>query len=321
MLLNLPRLLDATRKISDPIVYVEAQGVTDATIRGPESGRFSIPGYPLKDFPQVMEQGAKVLKLSAADFTTLIERTVLAASTDDTRPTLTGVYVQITKQGVTASATDSYRLHRQVIERMGGKEWTGIVPGHMLKQALKAAKGADTVTFFGPIKDWPTRMSLMIEKAGKPSIRLHARCIDGQFPRVDQLIPDTFESSLIVPAEWLKKTAKSAEVALGGKRSTAPLRLIANAKRVTVQTHNPDNFKRIGYSESLRFTEEDDNGAFLRGGKRAVRMGLNPGFLADLMVGVEGLAILEYVTPLRPMMVHEDGYTGLIMPIRLSRLT
>src|SRR5437868_13950551 len=80
-----------------------------------KSARFdaTIRGIDPADFPPVPAgvDGRKV-KVDQTGLREAIEQTVIAASTDEGRPVLTGVYVQLNGGKATLAATDGHRLRR-----------------------------------------------------------------------------------------------------------------------------------------------------------------------------------------------------------------
>src|SRR5438128_1390808 len=78
-----------------------------------KSNRFdaNIRGIDPADFPPVPAgvEGRKV-KVDQTELKDAIEQTVIAASTDEGRPVLTGVYVQLNSGKATFAATDGHRL-------------------------------------------------------------------------------------------------------------------------------------------------------------------------------------------------------------------
>src|SRR5206468_11512009 len=78
-----------------------------------KSNRFDakIRGIDTADFPPVPAgvEGRKV-KVDQAELKDAIEQTVIAASSDESRPVLTGVYVNLNGGKATFAATDGHRL-------------------------------------------------------------------------------------------------------------------------------------------------------------------------------------------------------------------
>src|SRR3989440_4036651 len=119
-----------------------------------KSNRFdaNIRGIDPADFPPVPAgvDGRKV-KVDQADLKDAIEQTVIAASSDEGRPVLTGVYVQLNGGKATLAATDGHRLavRNLTVGAGGGEAETVIIPARALSELgriLKASNEAIELT-------------------------------------------------------------------------------------------------------------------------------------------------------------------------------
>src|SRR5665213_1151394 len=78
----------------------------------------TINGIPAEDFPIMPAiKGGSLWKVAARDFKKTLQQVVFAASNDDARPVLTGVYFHTSGGNVVAAATDSYRLAERKISK------------------------------------------------------------------------------------------------------------------------------------------------------------------------------------------------------------
>ena len=108
---------------------------------------------------------------------------------------LTGILVRFEADRLVMAATDSYRLSvKETPIPTGGPELEAIIPARALAELsrIASAAGADEILLgvhenhvvFGVDGTWLT-----------------TRRIDGQFPNVKQLLPETFEVELDLPRE------------------------------------------------------------------------------------------------------------------------
>ena len=76
------------------------------------SGRsqFMLRPYRLGDFPQLPSSSGEMVSLSTAGLAEALRQVVRAASSEDTRPVLTGVLMAAEAEALRLVATDSYRL-------------------------------------------------------------------------------------------------------------------------------------------------------------------------------------------------------------------
>ena len=76
------------------------------------SGRsqFTLRPYRPGDFPHLPAPSGEMVSLSTAGLAEALRQVVRAASSEDTRPVLTGVLMAAEAEGLRLVATDSYRL-------------------------------------------------------------------------------------------------------------------------------------------------------------------------------------------------------------------
>jgi DNA polymerase III subunit beta len=76
----------------------------------------NLNGVPADDFPVIPEvEGGKSVNLPAGLFKEWLNQVDFAASTEESRPVLTGVYLSSDGNKLTLAATDSYRLSEMVV--------------------------------------------------------------------------------------------------------------------------------------------------------------------------------------------------------------
>lgn len=169
------------------------------------SGSYSshIQGSPADDFPALPSISSKdVLTVPVKDLQSALNRTILAASHDETRPVLGGVLFHTLTSKLAIAATDGYRLAEAVLETDATIE-KSIVPTSTLQDVQKILQDTteDTVTLqfedgqFGVICEDTVLVS---------------RLVDGQYPEYTQLIPEKSDITAVVGKEELLTAAKLA---------------------------------------------------------------------------------------------------------------
>lgn len=210
---------------------------------------------------------------------------------------LTGILVRFEGARLVMAATDSYRLSVKETElSAAGPELEAIIPARALQELSRVAAGAETVqlgvnenhVIFGMGSTWLT-----------------TRRIDGQFPNVQQLLPETFELELELPRAELLDVVRRAGVMA---QRNAPLRLRFAEGELTVTAQSQD----VGETrESLPVAHTGE----------PLEIGFNADFLRE---GIESISAdtvqLKLINPLRPGLISAagDAFWYLIMPIRLA---
>ncbi|HUB99411.1 MAG TPA: DNA polymerase III subunit beta [Solirubrobacterales bacterium] len=295
-------LAEVARSLGDASVEIEArEAERDVEIRSGSSS-FHLRVLPAEDFPKLpAAEGESTLKIPAAALESSIELVARAASRDDMRPVLTGVFVVAGGTEMTMVATDSYRLavKRTELEADLGGEIEANIPARALRELgrILSSEGAEEAV----ISLLPNQA---IFEAG--SITLNTRLIDGQFPNFRQLLPESYEHDVRLPrSEFLDVTRRVSQLA----QRNAPLRLSFAAGELTVAAETPD----VGdATETMPAAFEGED----------LEIGFNPEFLKEGIESVEGEEILlRLISPLRPGLlqpVENEDFRYLVMPIRLN---
>lgn len=144
----------------------------------------SINGIMADDFPVMPAiSGGSVWKLSAKEFKKSLAQVVLAASSDDTRPVLTGVYFYSRSGEITAVATDSYRLAESKLSKHK-QPINFLVPASAVSDVLRIASDTDKEV---TITHDEQQVSFKVD-----DVTLVARLIEGNYPDYRKLIPTKF---------------------------------------------------------------------------------------------------------------------------------
>ena len=295
-------LAEVARSLADSKVEIESREAEhDVEIRSGSSS-FHLRVLPAEDFPKLPDAGEEQgLKIPAPALEASIDLVARAASRDDMRPVLTGVFVSAAGKEMTMVATDSYRLavKRTELENELGGEIEANIPARALRELgrILAAEGV------GEAGIW-LQTNQAIFRAG--SITLTTRLIEGQFPNFRQLLPESYEHDVRLPRpDFLEVARRVSQLA----QRNAPLRLSFTEGELTVAAETPD----VGDAKETMpasFSGEP------------LEIGFNPEFLKEGIESVEGdEVLLRLISPLRPGLlqpVEGEDFRYLVMPIRLN---
>lgn len=292
---TLDRKQEVTLSLDEATLTVE-QGRMRTTIQVMNVGDY--PVLPEVEMPAHVHLGPDQVRSIMAVAT--------AASSDETRPVLTGVELVIDSAdggGIRAAATDSYRLidwqgTPDKVEGLAGRVAL-IVPAEALR-LVAGAKGDGGGLVIGLDPNNQEKVTL---RAGTTTVV--RSLINGQFPNPDALIPDTFSGTLHLDDE----SAEDLLRLLGsvGPSSNTPARIAvqlhAETARVTVVDDNVMRELTVGLTRP--WTGDD------------LEIGLNPAYIGATMQAV-GSHDIHVISPLRPVGVIAPGFRGLCMPVRLN---
>ncbi|NNE73383.1 MAG: DNA polymerase III subunit beta, partial [Acidimicrobiales bacterium] len=129
-------------KLAADIVRAVADGKIELGVSDDEAhisaGRseFSLRVIPADEFPQIAGPSAEAVELDAGVFKDALRQVIPAASSDDSRPILTGVLMAAEEGGLRLVATDSYRLSVRDLpgSTVLGSEQSVLVPSRSLNE-------------------------------------------------------------------------------------------------------------------------------------------------------------------------------------------
>lgn len=292
LLVDLTRLLPAGQVT---IEYRPEDGVAEITA-GSYASRLNI--FAAEDFPRLPSVDVPLHAIETASLLDTVDRVSRSASRDESRPVLTGIQVRFEGTTLAMAATDSYRLSfKQTELAAAGPDIEAIIPARALTELARIAAGTDVVQM-------GINENTVVFGAG--DAWLTTRRIDGQFPDVNRLLPETFEVEVDLPRAELRDVVRRAAVMA---QRNAPLRLRFAEGELTVSAQSQD----VGEtSEAMpaAYTGEP------------LEIGFNAEFLADGIDSVTGDSVrLKLINPLRPGLITaagDDTFWYLIMPIRLA---
>ncbi len=293
LLTDIARLLPADEVT---ISYQPEDGAAEIT-SGSYSSRVNV--FAAEDFPRLPALDVPLSDVAAPSLLETIDRVSRAASRDESRPVLTGILVRFEGTKLVMAATDSYRLSVKETELSeAGPELEAIIPARSLQELARVAAGAETVQL-------GVNENHVVFGTGDGGAWLTTRRIDGQFPNVQQLLPDTFELELELPRAELLDVVRRAGVMA---QRNAPLRLRFAEGELTVSAQSQD----VGEtSESLPVAHTGE----------PLEIGFNADFLREGVESVSSDTVqLKLINPLRPGLISAEGdaFWYLIMPIRLA---
>jgi DNA polymerase-3 subunit beta len=290
-------LVDIARLLPSDQVTLEHHASESAVHVSSGSASYKLQTFNAEDFPRLPEiAAATTFAVERAPLLETIGRVARAASRDEARPVLTGVLVQFAGDKLVMAATDSYRLAvKETQLGSAAAELEAIIPSRALQELARIA--GDVAEIGVGVQE-----NQVIFSAG--DVWLSTRRIDGQFPNIRQLLPETFEHELTIPRSELLEVVRRAGVMI--QRAT-PLHLKFAEGELTVVARTQE----VGESKEtlpVPFTGE------------TLEIGFNADFLRDGIEAIEGDDVkFKLISPLRPaVLTGVDGdFTYLVMPIRL----
>ena len=175
------------------------------------SGKFEcrILGVSAEEFPPIPTVDGDVLvSIPAATLRKSINQVAFAAATEDSRPVLTGVQIEIQSKQLTFAAADGFRLavHKSSIDSGISESIDFIVPSRTLRELERIIADVQTDV---QMSITPTKNQVLF-KSGE--IELTSQLLAGSFPNYNQLIPQNYSTRAIVDANEFSRATRSASI-------------------------------------------------------------------------------------------------------------
>ncbi len=287
-------LSEAVRKMPAGQVTI---GVSDTDIEIQGNGpRFTLRPLAIDDFPTQDDIVVDGVEVDGEAFSEAINQVTIAASGDGARPILTGVLFETSDAGLRMVATDSYRLAKRDLAGFG-LEGSGLVPARGLRE-LPRTIGAPKVT--AQLRE---REAVFSSERGVLRLRL----IDGNFPKYQSLLPETYANQIILDKDELLE-------ALG---------------RVTLvaEDHIPVRLKMLEGGVEVTVSRQDVGGEAehlsgeYSGSDEEVAIAFNPRYLQDGVSAIVGDKVrIRVIDAFKPGVLDSGSdaeFLYLLMPVRV----
>lgn len=308
--LVLGRLLaDISRNLPTRPIDVVTEGNKVIVTCG--SSRFVLLQMPHDEYPTLPASPAPSGTVAGDVFTQAVSQVSIAADRSDTLPILTGVRVEIDGEKMTLLATDRYRLAMRELT------WNPVQPDAAAVLLIPARTLADTAKALGAtasveiaLGDAAGGDGLVGFEAGQR--RTTSRLLDGEYPKVSSIFPNSIDSAAVVETAALVEAVK--RVALVAERNT-PVRLRFTDGQVAIDAGTGDDAQASEAVESTLTGPE-------------IEIAFNPGYLLDGLHAVgTPYTRLAFTQPGRPAVLSgqdeldgpaDTSYRYVLMPVRFA---
>jgi DNA polymerase-3 subunit beta len=305
--LNARKLYEIVREVAaEEVVFKSTQAGWVEILAG--RSRFKIVSLDAKDFPQLpLGPGGSegtVIRIGAGTLREMIDKTLFAVSSDETRFNLSGVFVGRAEGGTETLrmvATDGHRLamvDRRVAET--GAERGVIMPRKGLVEARKLLEEIEDGDLTVIVSSKDARLST-------GHLSFFMRLVEGEFPDYRQVIPSTTRAQARINRDDL--LAGLRRISLLASERSRGVRLHLERGRLELSASNPDQGE----------ASEDIEVAY---GGEPLTISFNARYLIDVLaVHAEGevveLALTDEVGPGVLRGSQDPDYTYVVMPMRL----
>lgn len=290
-------VVDIVRNLEPGGVEIDTTG-DRPSIRAGRS-EFTLITIPADEYPNPVEPVGEQVTLQSAVLAEGLRQVVEAASTDESRPILTGVLLAAQDGRLRLVSTDSYRLaYRDLPGTSLFEEGQQVlVPARALQELARSLAVADDVTLV---------LSDQMASFAVGDLHLTTRLITGDFPDYEKLIPTDMPNALIVERQMLQDAIRRVRLMA---RENSPIRLTMSQDGLELRAVTQD----VG--EAVELLDAKYEGTDLT-------VAFNPEYLMDGLEVTEGEeVVLQTRDAQRPAVMRSTGgddFLYLLMPVRVS---
>lgn len=265
----------------------------------------TLKGKDADQYPRIQEISASnPLVLETSVLKNIINETAFAASTQESRPILTGVHFVLTEnKNLKTVATDSHRMsQKQIILEKNGDNFDVVIPSRSLRE-FSAVFTDDIET----VEIYFTNNQLLFRSE---NTSFYTRLLEGNYPDTDRLIPTDFNNIITFDTNNLRYAMERA-------------RLLSNATQngtVKLEIINGVVSAHVNSPEVGRVNEEIDTESI---SGQDLTISFNPTYLIDSLKAIDSEKVtISFISAVRPFTLvpndDTENFIQLITPVRTN---
>ncbi|GLO68299.1 MULTISPECIES: DNA polymerase III subunit beta [Oceanobacillus] len=196
---------DIIKKLPSKSVSISVDAENHIFVKSGKS-KFNLNGLDSTEYPKLPNVSDETsFDIPSNELKDVIKETVISVANTETRPILNGVNIQSANNSLKFIATDSHRLSQRIIQVSEVSELESItVPGRSLLELNKILDGTNT-----PVKVcFGNNQVLFIAN----ETYLYSRILEGNFPDVSRLIPDSSTTKIRASKKEILDTIERASL-------------------------------------------------------------------------------------------------------------
>jgi DNA polymerase-3 subunit beta len=299
-------LLDTLKNLPDQPVTFSIDESSYSIEISSDNGRYKLSGENATDFPKVPSVSNDFSASISSDvLARAVNNTIFATSSDELRPAMTGVYVNLGEKNTTFVATDGHRLVRY--RRTDVKSDSGnaiIIPRKALNLLKATLPGENTVVSLD------FNMANAFFKFG--SIRMICRLIDERYPDYENVIPSS--NSIRMTINRMDFLGSLRRISIYANKTTHQVRLKITGSELQVSAEDLDFSNEANERLSCEHEGED------------IEIGFNARFLIEMLSNLNTEQIRLNMTASNKAGVilpvekdKDEDILMLVMPVMLSQ--
>lgn len=294
-------IYDIIRKLPNEIINIEE--VVDSKIYiYTNSSSFNLNCNKVEEFPNLdLEDNKNPIIINKTSFKNMINQTIFATSTQESRPVLTGLNLKIENDKLECTATDSYRLAKKIIilDKKVEEAINIIIPTKNINEINKLIIPDDSSI---ELHIFNNKIIFKFD-----SIVILSRLINGTFPDTSKLIPTEFLLKIKVKINPFYDAIDRASL-LTNEADKNTIKFESNNKTVKISSNIPE----IGNVEENIEVEKTNN--------EEIKIAFSSKYMMDALKSLQCENIeLLFNGEIKPIIIRnldDDSLIQLILPIR-----
>lgn len=299
-------LLDTLKTFSDIPVSFDIESETFGVSLSAGDGKYRLAGQNGDEYPQLPEIHDSVkLSINSPILHSAITKTIFAASNDDLRPVMAGIFCQISDEGTTFVATDAHKLVRYHRKDLTSEETSSfILPKKALNQ-LRHILVHDEI----PVEvEYDKTNARFVFK----NLTLTCRLIEGRYPNYSAVIPTTNPNKMTVDRIPFLNAIK--RVSIFSNQTTYQVRFKIAGTELTLMAEDLDYANEAKERLTCHYDGND------------LEIGFNSKFMVEMLNNLDTeQVLLEMSEPNRAGLIsplnnenEDEDILMLVMPVMLG---
>ncbi|QNF34172.1 DNA polymerase III subunit beta [Adhaeribacter swui] len=298
-------LLETLKNLPDQPVTFTIDEETYTIELSSANGRYKLSGENATDFPKVpVVKSQNSIEVPSNVLARAINKTIFAVSTDELRPAMTGIFVQLSDSNITFVATDGHRLLRYRRSDVAPGDTASIIIPRKAFTLLKSTLPAE-----------PTSVRVEFNTSNASfsfdNIRLVCRLIDERYPDYENVIPVKNPNKLSIDRYDLLSSVR--RISIYSNKTTHQVRLKIAGSELQISAEDLDFSNEANERLSCQYEGED------------MEIGFNAKFLLEMLNNIDSDEVnLELSTPNRAGLLmptnndDNENILMLVMPVMLN---
>ncbi|MDD3212324.1 MAG: DNA polymerase III subunit beta [Eubacteriales bacterium] len=296
---------EIARKLPEGVVSIQMNDKRVTTIRC-ASSRSTLTGLPVTEFPKTLDLiNTHALHVPQKRLKEMISRVVFAIASQESRQTLTGCLMEVTKTELRLVGLDGFRLalqrmHGDFVLPEGNSTVKAIIPGHVMGEMSRIMDDSEDamLTFH---MDGSHLMAIIGNTTMLTSL------LAGEYINYRQILPEKWLTRITVKRNELSDAIERASLmAREGKNNLVRMKASGDVLQITSMSEIGDVLEEL----SVHLEGEE------------IEIAFNARYISDVIKNIDDeccmLSMNTNVSPCVVSPVEGDEYLYLVLPVRVA---